>query len=138
MEPMIVAAMISAGGKIVTSLFERWSGKTISQKTQDVLTQHYDTLKGLASDNCMRLMKRLEDGQNRSVDQLIIHLYPDYGGFSDAEKQRLRSEFEYRLFFLTLSGLVTRPTREYYITELGKAFVNEARSRRDYFNVLFD
>lgn len=138
MDAAVVAAMITAGTKISTSLFEKWSGQSEDQKTRDFVEQHYNSLKGLLSDNCVRLLKRMEDGQNRTASDLITHLYPEQAKNFSAELERLQSEFEYRLFFMSLAGVIIRPTREYCITEVGKAFLNSARERKDYFKVLFD
>src|SRR5438067_1727454 len=110
MNPTVVAAMISSGTKIAVSIFEKWSGMSSNQKTREFLVEHYDTLRGLASDNCMRVLKRLEDGQNRSTEQLLKLLYPDFASFNEGERARLQSEFDYRIFFLALAGVVTRPT----------------------------
>jgi len=138
MDPVTVAAMIKAGSDIALTIFEKWSGQTGDQKTRAFVAQHYDLLRGLVSDNCMRILKRMEDGQNRSVGELLRVLYPSAEQLGTAENERLRSEFEYRLYFLTLAGLMIRPTREFYITEVGKYFVTQARERKDYFRVLFD
>jgi hypothetical protein len=138
MDATIVAAMISSGTQIATTLFDKWSGTTADTKIKAYADANYNTLRGLISDNCMRILKRLEDGQNRTRKQLRESLYPDLAtsaAYSDVE--RLDSEFEYRLFFLTIIGVITRPTREYYITEVGKAFVSRAREKKDYFEVLF-
>lgn len=86
----------------------------------------------------MLLLKRMEDGQNHSIDELLGHLYPEYPKARHAERRRLRAEFEYRLFFMWLLGLLTRPIRQVYITEAGKAFVSLARERGQYSKVLFD
>jgi hypothetical protein len=136
MDAVVVSSMITAGAKIGTWLFDKWSGQPSDKEAQSFIDEHYDVLRGLTSDNCMRLLKRMEDGQNRSVDDLLAHLYPG-NALVSAEYGRLRSEFEYRLFFMSLAGLVIRPTREFYVTEVGKAFLNKARERRDYFKVLF-
>ena len=138
MDPAVIAAMISAGTKVGMSLFDRWSGRTDDQKARAFVEKHFDAFRKLTSDNCMRLLKHMEDGQNRTVAELIVHLYPEFKKFPVEEREHLRSEFEYRLFFMSLAGLITRPTRVFYITEAGKAFVNEARKRWEYSKVLFD
>jgi hypothetical protein len=71
MDATIVSAMIAAGTTIGTNIFEKWSGRT-EPKTQTFVDAHYNTLRGLVSDNCMKVLKRLEDGQNRSTGQLIV------------------------------------------------------------------
>ena len=138
MDAAVIAAMISAGTKVGMSLFEKWSGQTDDQKARRYARKHYDVLRGLTSDNCMLLLKRMEDGQNHSIDELLGHLYPEYPKARHAERRRLRAEFEYRLFFMWLLGLLTRPIRQVYITEAGKAFVSLARERGQYSKVLFD
>jgi len=138
MDATVIAAMISAGTNIGMSLFGKWSGRTDDQEARRYARKHYRVLRGLTSDNCMRLLKRMEDGQNHSVDELLAHLYPEYPTTLRAEQKRLRAEFEYRLFFMWLLGLLTRPIRQVYITEAGKAFVSLARERREYSKILFD
>ena len=136
MDATVIAAMISAGTQVGVSLFDKWSGRTDDQKARKYAKKHYDVLRGLTSDNCMRLLKRLEDGQNHSIDELLAHLYGEYPEARHAEQKRLRAEFEYRLFFMWLLGLLTRPIRQVYITEAGKAFVSLARERREDSKVL--
>lgn len=138
MEPTSVAEMISAGSKIAGFLFDKWSGQKAESDVSAYVSEHYDTIRGLVSDNCMRLLKRLEDGQNRSAQELLPTVYSNFRDFEYEEIERLRSEFDYRLFFLALAGLITRPTREFYITTVGAEFVRQARERKDYFKALFD
>ncbi len=136
MEPAIVAAMISAGVKIGTWLFDKWTGQPSQRETIEYVTTHYNTLRALVTNNCMRILRRLEDGQNRSASALLEVLYPGLEQMGPEEAERLRSEFDYRLFFLALSGLITRPLREFYITPTGVEFVRQAREKRDFMEVL--
>jgi hypothetical protein len=137
MDSVVVAAMITAGTKIGQSLLEKWTGKNAEKNTVDHVSAYYDTLHGLMSDNCMRVLKRLEDGQNRSVVELMKVIYPSFEELHHEEQRRLQSEFDYRLFFMSLSGLIIRPTREFYITATGAEFIRQAREKHQYMTVLF-
>ena len=133
MEPTVLAALIVAGSKLTVSVFERWSGHTSDSKTSDFVSKHYEPYRQLCSDNCMRLLKRMEDGQNHSFVDLLDLLYPKL----DSGQSDLLHEFEYRLGFLALAGLIVQQSvqRVAYISKAGKAFVTLARERGDYFTV---
>lgn len=129
--------MITAGSTTATWLFDKWSPAPPDQKVRDFVSKHYDVLRGLISNSCMKILRRLENGQNHSESELIVEVYPEYETMSRVEYDRLREEFKYRLYFMDLTGVIVRPTSEYYITGLGRAFINLARERKDYYDVLF-
>jgi hypothetical protein len=134
MEPTVLAALIAAGSKLTVSVFERWSGHTSDSKISPFVSEHYETYRQLCSDKCMRLLRRMEDGQYHSFVDLLGELYPK---LDSGQSDLLHHEFEYRLMFLALAGLIVQSEQKgaYYLTKAGKAFVTLARQRMDYFNV---
>jgi hypothetical protein len=135
MEPAVIAALITAAANIGKSIFEKWSGfKTpIDKQTDDYMERHYDSFRALLSDHCVLLLKRMEDGQNHDTGELMNVVYPN----PISDELKFSREFEYRLRFMEVIGLITQPTSEYYITPVGVSFLRRAREKRDYFRVLF-
>lgn len=136
MEPAIVAAMITTGAKVGTWLFDKWTGQKAGKEVEGYVNSHYDTIRALLTNNSVRLLRRLEDGQNHRPAELISVLYPAMGQLKREQKDQLQSEFDYRLFYLALGGLITRPTREYFITPVGVEFLRQAREKRDFMEAL--
>jgi len=141
MDPTIIASIISTAADVGIAIFEKWTSpesdaKKIKKKTA-FMKKHYNELRGMLSKNCMRVLKKMEDGQSRRVEELIVQVYSDFKGFGNEEKQRLKGEFEYRLNYMEQMGVIVKPKREYFITELGILFINVAREKKDYPEILF-
>jgi hypothetical protein len=139
-DPQIVAAMVSSIATLGTSVFEKWGRRPRAQidtRVEERVDEHYDTLRALLTDHCVRVLKRMEDGQNHAPIELLRTIYLEVKEMGYEDVRRLEHEFEYRLRFLEVLGVVTRPTSEYFITTLGMTFLQKARDRRDYFEVLF-
>lgn len=139
MEAPILAAMITAGANLASTMFQKWSRKPAAEETavQNFVGAHYDTLRALLSDHCVLILKKMEDGQNHDLAELRSWLYPDLALPSYEEQVLFEKEFEYRLRFMEAVGVITKPTSEYYITDVGMSFVQQARRNRDFFRVLF-
>ncbi len=136
MEPAIIASMINAFATIGTRVFEKWSNRPRSpedDKIDERLEEYYDTLRACLTDHCVAVLKRLEDGQNRTAGELVGTIYPRL----ENTTRELETEFDYRLRYMESLGVVTRPTTEYFITPLGVSFLQKARGRKDFFRVLF-
>lgn len=136
MEPAIVASMINAFATIGTRVFEKWGNRPRSQEDERIderLEEHYDTLRACLTDHCVAVLKRLEDGQNRTASDLVGTVYPKLENLT----REFETEFDYRLRYMESLGVITRPTTEYFITPVGVSFLQKARSHRDYFRVLF-
>jgi hypothetical protein len=138
MDPQIIAAMIGGVATVGSSIFEKWRGKSDTREDaglDEKLDEHYDTLRALLTDHCVAILKRLENGQNHSPQQIIPFVYSQIQFPSHVEERYFETEFEYRLQYLTTVGVLTRPTSEYYITPLGMAFLRKAREKRDYYEI---
>jgi hypothetical protein len=135
----VIAALVSAAGSVIGKIITWVGEKGDSGKADaDVAIQEaYATLRGAFTDGCVRILKALENGQlahalmvrQRDYTDLILpdHLIAAFDG-----------ELRYRLEYMRLHGvLATVGPTEYGITSLGQAFLEEARRRRDYPNVLF-
>jgi hypothetical protein len=140
MDATIVAAMISAGAKIAPWIYDKWSGAPrtpADEKIEGFVAENYDNLRALLTDHCVKVLKGMEDGQNHTLDELREYVYPNLNFQSYDDAGRFTKEFEYRLRYLQMVGVITQPTSEYYITKVGMTFLHTARIRRDYFRVLF-
>ena|SRR5215213_4641847 len=139
LDPQIIAAMVSGIATLGGSIFEKWSGRTTrtDERLDEKLEDHYDTLRALLTDHCVLILRKLEDGQNRETGQIVPFVYPTLTFDNYEERVRFEKEFDYRLRFMAMIGVVTRPTSEYYITPLGMSFLRKAREKRDYYGVLF-
>lgn len=139
LEAPIIAAMITAGANVATSIFQKWSGfRTQADAEVEAFTEeHYDTYRALLTDHSVVILKKMEDGQNHDLAELRNCIYPTLTFPSYQDEIIFNKEFEYRLRFLEAIGIITQPSSEYYITSAGKAFIDRARIKRDYFRVLF-
>lgn len=140
MEPTVIAALVSVAGGALSKVID-WASKrddAADRQAKKVVGKAYDLLKGNFTDGAVRVLKVLEDGRNRMPFQIRQSVYPELKLAQD-EKDQFDGEFRYRLEYLRLNGVVgIVGGSEYVITRLGQAFLEEARRRRDYPNVLFD
>ena len=135
--PEIVAALITSGSGLLPDIFKGKSGGPAPQQggSDQPPLVHYDVLRSMLTDNCVAILRRLESGMNLPRSALVSVVYPK---LHEGEKKRLLTrEFSYRMDYLTLLGLISRVRSEYTITELGLAFLQEARIRKHYGKVLF-
>jgi hypothetical protein len=138
MEPTIIAAIISAGVKLASTFIEKWSStKTSDAKQQKVdkwVKNNYEELKGSITGNCVKLLLAVEYGESFRVDDFRKILHPQLT-LNELEIV-FDLEFQYRLEYLTLIGLLNKGMREYTISRLGASFLREARQRKDYIEIL--
>lgn len=139
MEPTVIVAVVSAAGGLLGKVIE-WVGRKDDKASEDaksVVLKAYDTLKLNFTDGCVRVLKQLESGENQASFQIRSKLHPSLQLTPELERV-LDGEFKYRLEYLRLNGVLAMVGgSEYGITRLGQAFLQEARSRKDYYNVLF-
>ena len=85
----------------------------------------------------MKVLRVLDSGDNLPLGKIRSKVYPLLNLTPKEIESAFDDEFKYRLEFLRLNGVVrnTPLTDEYGITLLGKAFLKEARGRKDYENV---
>ena len=136
MEPTIIAAIVSAGGALLGKVIEEFAGKPdpgAQKQASEVIKKTYETLKGNLTTGCVRILKLLESGSPLYPKQIREKYYPELQIPEDHLKEKLDTEFRYRMEYLRLNGVVTLIAgREYGITRLGLAFLEESRRRRDY------
>lgn len=133
-DPIIVAAIITAASKAAPSILERFSRDAGDQdaKVKKVVSESYDKLKNLVTPPCVKLLRFGEDGSYHDVSQYRMHLYPEITFSDHLESNRFDDEFEYRLRYLVATGFFTHAMGEYYITRLGAAFLAKARDEKDF------
>jgi hypothetical protein len=140
MEASIIVAVVAAAGELLGKVLERFGGDrdpAAEVEVRQVAGDVYETLSQNLSGGCVRIMKMLESGTLRRLQQLREKFYPDVELPAD-DLSKLDSEFRYRLEYLRQNGVVTLVAgSEYGITRLGLAFLGEARLRKDYYEELF-
>jgi hypothetical protein len=139
LEPTVIAALVSAAGGLLGKVIERGSQRDekAAAHAKEIIDKTYETLRVNFTDGCVRVLKLLESGQNQAPFQIRSKLYPSLKLAPEA-MQNFDSEFRYRLEYLRLNGVLTMVGgREYGITRLGQAFLEEARRKHDYYSVLF-
>jgi hypothetical protein len=127
------------GGTEVTSADElrQWYTAKLSSSPTTEERYDYDKLhKQDVSANCMKTIHALEDGRIWAPAKIWERV------FVGQPQKRELDEFGYRLMYLEKLGLIRMNSRDasgnylYQITPLGRRFVDDARHRRDYDDVL--
>lgn len=140
MQAPIVAALITLGTNIAPTLFQKWSNapKTPAEvQGEEFVKQKYDDFRTLLENRSVRILVKLEDGQNRNLRQIRQLVLPDHAFRSREEEDQFDDEFAFRLKYLESTGMLTNPGGEYFITNAGMAFLAEARKRKDYYAEFF-
>jgi hypothetical protein len=139
MDPIVKAAVITAGAKVFTKLTDAWRTSQPPDKNQKKvnkwLTQHYKSLHEVVSPNSVKLLYAIENGKRLRVGEFLKVLYPR---LRLTPTKLVKNELRYRLQYLAVLGLVKPlPTiSRYQITRLGVAFLSKGRSRKHYPTVL--
>jgi hypothetical protein len=136
----VISAVVNAAGTLVGKVIELYkkSDAQADEKTSQVIEKVYDTLRANLTGGCVKILKMLESGSSFYPNRLREKFYPCLMIPSELVAE-FDTEFRYRMAYLRLNGVVTLiADREYGITRLGHAFLEEARRRKDYFEELFD
>jgi hypothetical protein len=139
LSPPVIAALVTVAGnvigKIITWIGER--GADGKAEADAAIEKAYPTLRGAFTDGCVRILKALENGQLAHAPRIRQLVYTELA-LPDNMVSAFEGELRYRLEYMRLHGVLAPvgPT-EYGITSLGQAFLEQARRRRDYYNVLF-
>jgi hypothetical protein len=144
LETLIIPILAKASGKMLDKVIDRWwpskesTAKSVDKDAVAVLAKEdvYRALRGGLTDNCVRILKLLEDGENRRVAQIREYLHPNLK-VGAKNIQVFDAEFRYRLEYMLTIGLLARAGSEFAISRLGQAFIQRARSQKDYNKVLF-
>jgi hypothetical protein len=140
MDSTIIAAVVTAAGALLEKAVELFAGNRDKKRqapAEQVIQDTYDTLRGNLTDGCVKALKLLESGSLLYPGMIRQKFYPTLQ-LPAEPLQTLDHEFRYRLEYLRLNGVVTLVAGgEYGITRLGLAFLEEARRRRDYYDLLF-
>jgi hypothetical protein len=140
MEASIISAILITAGNLLGKVLERGKSGDPSPENDrvaaDVAQRSYDTLRKNLTDGCVKVLKILENGEYKRPDQLFESMYPELN-LSVKENTYFQREFGYRLQYMKLNGvLLYIAGRDCTITRLGLAFLEEARRKNDYHNVL--
>jgi len=135
----VIAALVTVLGSNISKII-RWIGERDHNGKADAdaaIEKAYATLRGAFTDGCVRILKTLESGQLAHPRRLRQSIYADIV-LPDKAAAAFEGELRYRLEYMRLHGVLARvgPT-EYGITSLGQAFLEQARKRRDYYDLLF-
>jgi hypothetical protein len=130
----IIAAVVNASGTVLTSVIGLFANREIKgeEQARQVIDKTYETLKGNLTGGSVQVLKQLEGGSLLYSDMLRKRLYPDLSE-SPEFLRAFDAEFRYRLEYLIVNGVITFvPPSEYGISRLGRAYLEEARRRKDY------
>jgi hypothetical protein len=129
-DPLIVAAVVTASGRFLTTILEDYLGRRASApdtRAREVIAKTYGLLADEVTTNSLRLLQVLYQEGSVGANQLR----------ADAERQRRKQEpngdeieqdVTYRMRFLQTLGLVLKVGGDYRLTQLGSAFIEEART----------
>ena len=117
-------------------MFAKWTkndkkAESEMPKMREIVSPHYDDLRGALTVRQVKILKFLHINVDHEPRVLPIrrYVYPDLQ-MNEAEAHRFDNEFKYRLEYLRALGLVSRVgTSEYALTNLGSAFLLEAKDR---------
>lgn len=137
MEPIIIAAIIKTGGSIAKEILSSWKKNTeasvrdekkIEKKLNKIIEKHYERITQCITPHCVKVLFQIESGDARRVKWIWRKVFP---------KRKFEREFTYRLRYLCANGLVSESMSWFRITRLGRAFLGEARIRKDYRDILY-
>jgi hypothetical protein len=134
MDPTIIASIVSTSGNLASTLFQKWdSSPSPSQnKIDKLLEKYFDEFRKYLSNNCVKILIYAESGENIRAEEFRKTIYPQIK-YGDPLQKELDNEFEYRLRYLATWGLLDRSIQsEYFITRLGRSFVEKARKTSEY------
>jgi hypothetical protein len=143
----IIAAVVQASGGVLQTVIKLYYGANPDTETQKhaakIIQKTYNTLRWDLTGGSVRVLKLLENGQLQRANMVRKSFYPNLQVLQehgDPLEEYLDNEFGYRLQYLRVHGLVGTAAGglypEYGITALGLAFLQEARHRRAYLDVL--
>lgn len=137
MDPTIIATIIKTAGKLASTLFQKWDSTSgpNQDKVNKFLEKHFGEFRKHLTSNCVRILIGAESGKNIRTLELRELVYPDIA-LNDPLREKLDNEFEYRLRYLATWGLLAPSIQsEYYITRLGRSFVEKARKTPEYYEL---
>jgi len=137
--PTIIASIISTSGKLASTLFQKWdsSPSPRQKKIDKLLKKHFDEFRKHLTNNCVKILIYAESGKNIRAEEFRRIIYPQIN-YGDPLQKELDNEFEYRLRYLAAWGLLDRSIQsEYFITRLGRSFVEKARKTSEYDPLFF-
>ena len=137
MESIIIASIISAAGKLTSTLLQKWDSSPIlnQDKIDKFLDMHFDDLRKYLTNKCVKILIETESGKSMLARELRKVVYPGIG-LNDPLCEKLDNEFEYRLRYLATMGLLACGIQsEYFITRLGRSFVEKARKTSEYYEL---
>ena len=137
--PQVIAVLVTAAGNAIGKIIT-WVGERrdpARTEADEVVEKAYGTLRSAFTDGCVKILKAMENGQLAHPPRIREVAYPDLE-LPENLVSRFDGELRYRLEYMRLHGVIAPvgPT-EYGITDLGQSFLERARRKRDYYNVLF-
>jgi hypothetical protein len=127
---VVEAFVKGAGGAVAAGLLQRLlktRDESVSDESSKVAKLTYDSLERVLTGGCVRALVVLSSQYNLAAEQVFDELYPALK--QSADHSQLVHEFEYRLRFLSLLGVVNTVSSEFAITNLGLSFLREAQNK---------
>jgi hypothetical protein len=107
LDPTVAAALVLSAGKTLSTIGELLSRLSFgrgsdrhSESAKQVIERNFDTLCHHLGDDSVKVLVLLEDGDNRHPLEFVKAL------FRGPHSAKFMGEFEYRLKFLCLLGLL--------------------------------
>ncbi|HEY3779937.1 MAG TPA: hypothetical protein VGL56_02560 [Fimbriimonadaceae bacterium] len=129
MSPTVIAALITAGGRIGESVFQKigTATKRESDDAANFMNQRYNDFKAMAGTSNTKLLLHIESGAPFEFRRLYTDLFRGYGTLDPNIQEALEAEFMQRLQYLVTIGLVIHTGTDYIITTMGKHYLAKAR-----------
>jgi len=132
MDPIITSSLIGAATSLFKTLIQTWGKDKASDKTQAKVEKwadkRFEDFEQALTVNCVKILSFLEYSSGLRLPEARAKLHPELM-LPTNEMHLFDLEFEYRLEYLRLLGILNKGLREYRLTRLGAAFLAEARKR---------
>lgn len=129
-DPMIVAAVFNVSGKFLNTILEDYLGRRGSppdQRARDVIAKTYDKLADEVTTNSLRLLQVLYDEGSVGRNNLRAEA-EERRAKQEPQGDEIEQDVTYRMRFLQTLGLSLRVGGDYRLTQLGSAFIEQART----------
>lgn len=131
--------LVLAGKNLFKIFIENWDRTYGEDRKQNRikkwLKRNYLKLSRHISVDCVKLLIVVEYGKKYKSKDYLKKIHPKLK-IRKKNLDILIREFEYRLNYLVLLGVLDKGPEEYSITRLGRAFLSTARARYAYPSVL--
>ena len=134
-DPTIVVAIIKAGGGLLPKLLELAGGP--SPDAGRVLLKVYEKVADAVSHNCLRVLVALQSSGAFQTPEQILVPAQKAARRQEPNGSPFENDIAYRLRYLGLLGLVRVGAVDFALTDLGAAFIEQARRDKHRYGKVF-